>query len=102
MSELASEMMITKQQLTRLINDLENRELVERIHNPLNRRQVYIRLSPDGTKLLKAAQTAMEENAASILDLFTPDEQKEIDACLTRLTELFSRIEGFGETTLLG
>ena len=44
----------------------------------------------------------MEENAASILDLFTPDEQKEIDACLTRLTELFSRIEGFGETTLLG
>lgn len=102
MSELASEMMITKQQLTRLINDLENRGLVERIHNPLNRRQVYIRLSPDGTKLLKAAQTAMEENAASILDLFTPDEQKEIDVCLTRLTELFSRIEGFGETTLLG
>ncbi len=97
MSELAKEMMITKQQLTKLINDLEGRGLVERIHNPVNRRQVYIRISPDGILALKTAQAAMEEQTAAMLDNFTPQEQKEIDLCLVRLTNLFSRLEGFRE-----
>lgn len=97
MSELAKEMMITKQQLTKLINDLERRGLVVRIHNPINRRQVYIRISPDGIFALKTVQAALEEHTAAMLDRFTPQEQREIDLCLVHLTNLFSRLDGFGE-----
>ena len=100
MSELAKEMMITKQQLTRLINDLESRGFVERIHNPFNRRQVYIRISADGIALLHDAQETMKEHTASMMNLFTPDEQQEIDSCLMRLTELFSRLDGFGDAAV--
>lgn len=100
MSELAKEMMITKQQLTRLINDLESRGFVERIHNPVNRRQVYIRISADGIALLHDAQETMKEHTASMMNLFTPAEQQEIDSCLMRLTELFSRLDGFGDAAV--
>ena len=41
MSELASELEITKQQLTKLVNDLEEKQLVERQHDHRNRRQYH-------------------------------------------------------------
>ena len=45
MSFLADEMGITKQQLTKLVNDLEAIGLVKRIHDERNRRQVYVTLT---------------------------------------------------------
>ena len=96
MSELAQEMMITKQQLTRLVNDLENQGFVERIHNPVNRRQVYIHITPEGIAMLDEVKKAMAEHAAAAMAVFDDGEKAEIDACLTRLTELFSKLEGFG------
>ncbi|MFR6329077.1 MAG: MarR family winged helix-turn-helix transcriptional regulator [Eisenbergiella sp.] len=44
MSELADKLQITKQQLSKMINVLEEKELVERIHDKENRRRVYIRI----------------------------------------------------------
>ncbi len=96
MSELAQEMMITKQQLTRLVNDLEKQGLVERVHNPVNRRQVYIHISSKGISLLEEVKKAMAEHAAAAMAVFDDGERAEIDACLTRLTELFSKLDGFG------
>ncbi len=96
MSELAKEMMITKQQLTRLVNDLENQGLVERVHNPINRRQVYIHISPKGISMLEEVKKAMAENASAAMAVFDDEERAELDACLTRLTELFSKLDGFG------
>ena len=53
MSFLADEMGITKQQLTKLVNDLEAIGLVKRIHDDRNRRQVYVTLTDDGRNLKK-------------------------------------------------
>ena len=59
MSDLASRLEITKQQLTKLVNDLEEKDLVNRIHNPQNRRQVYIRITDHGCTLLKVLREEM-------------------------------------------
>lgn len=96
MSDLAQEMMITKQQLTRLVNDLEEKGLVERIHNQNNRRQVYIRISGEGCRLLDQLKGQMLNSTEEALEIFAEEERKEIDACLSRLLTLFSRLEGFG------
>ena len=42
MSEMALQLGITKQQLTKLINDLEEKNLVRRQHGSMNRRHVYL------------------------------------------------------------
>ena len=46
MSELAARLEITKQQLTKLVNDLEEKDLVRREHDSRNRRQVYLYINP--------------------------------------------------------
>lgn len=48
MSALAEKLDITKQQLTKLINMLEEKDLVERFHDQKNRRQVYIQITGEG------------------------------------------------------
>lgn len=48
MKKFAQEMGITKQQLTKLVNDLEEQNYVMRSHNKENRRQVYIEITDDG------------------------------------------------------
>ena len=48
MSELAAQMHTTKQQLTRLVNALEEKRLVRRIHDTQNRRLVYLSITPEG------------------------------------------------------
>ena len=48
MSEMALQLGITKQQLTKLINDLEEKNLVRRQHGSRNRRHVYLMITPEG------------------------------------------------------
>jgi DNA-binding MarR family transcriptional regulator len=61
MSFLADEMGITKQQLTKLVNDLEAMGLVKRIHDERNRRQVYVTLTDDGRNEFEEIKQAMLE-----------------------------------------
>ena len=52
MSELADKLSITKQQLSHMIKVLEERGLVERIHDTANRRRVYIRICDSGREMM--------------------------------------------------
>ena len=52
MSELAARLEITKQQLTKLVNDLEEKDLVRREHDSRNRRQVYLYITPTGAAIV--------------------------------------------------
>ena len=52
MTEFAKELGITKQQLTKLVNDLEDQNYVRRAHNTENRRQVYIEITDEGIAAL--------------------------------------------------
>ena len=48
MTQFAEVMGITKQQLTKLVNDMEQQGFVRRLHNEVNRRQVYIEITDEG------------------------------------------------------
>lgn len=91
MSELAAEMEITKQQLTKLVNDLEEKNLVQRQHDRQNRRQVYLTITPTGTQIICQLKEAMLECTVSGLSCYTPEELAEMDHCLLRLSSLLSR-----------
>ena len=93
MSDLASRLEITKQQLTKLVNDLEEKDLVNRIHNPQNRRQVYIRITDHGCTLLKVLREEMLYGTVSALSGYTEEELAEMDYCLRRLDELLGKFD---------
>ena len=94
MSFLAEEMGITKQQLTKLVNDLEAMGLVKRIHDERNRRQVYVTLTDDGRNEFEEIKQAMLECAVAGLKDFSEDELEQLGDCLERLIPLLEKFRG--------
>lgn len=91
MSDLADCLRITKQQLTKLVNDLEDKQLVRRIHDTANRRKVYISITPEGSQLLNALYQAMSKTTLTALSSYTEDEIQELDQALVTVTRLLAK-----------
>lgn len=94
MSFLAEEMGITKQQLTKLVNDLEAMGLVKRIHDERNRLQVYVTLTDDGRNEFEEIKQAMLECTVAGLKDFSEDELEQLGDCLERLIPLLEKFRG--------
>lgn len=91
MSDLAEKLQIPKQQLTKLINDLETKGLVERIHDTENRRRVYIRICDTGRILMDEVKQEMLQSTLHGLRAYSKEELLEMDQCICRLTELMEK-----------
>ena len=87
MSELADKLSITKQQLSHMIKVLEERGLVERIHDTANRRRVYIRICDSGREMMNQMKQEMLSSTLFGLRAYTPEELASMDECLCRLME---------------
>ncbi len=96
MSDLADKLQIAKQQLSRLINDLEAKGLVERIHDTANRRRVYIRISRHGLEMMDELKQDMLKSTTAALSSYNENELDELDHCLCRLTELMKKFNADG------
>lgn len=91
MSELAKELDIPKQQLTKLVNDLESKCLVERRHDSINRRQVHLYITPSGSAIMRQLKNAMLDCTISGFASFSEEELKDLTCCLERLTQLLEK-----------
>ena len=85
MSELAEKLRITKQQLSKMINMLEEKGLVERIHDRENRRRVYIRICDAGREMMDCLKQEMLESTLFGLRSYSPEELFEMDSFICRL-----------------
>ena len=91
MSELADKLSITKQQLSHMIKVLEERGLVERIHDTANRRRVYIRISPCGLEAMERLKETMLETTIAALHIYNEEELETLNSCLESLTPLMEK-----------
>lgn len=91
MSELADKLSITKQQLSHMIKSLEERGLVERIHDTANRRRVYIRICDSGREMMNQVKQEMLTSTMFGLRAYTQEELASMDECLCRLMELMEK-----------
>ena len=91
MSELADKLNITKQQLSHMIKILEERGLVERIHDTANRRRVYIRICDSGREMMNQMKQDMLDSTLSGLRAYSPEELASMDECLCQLMKLMEK-----------
>jgi len=91
MTKFAYEMGITKQQLTKLVNDLEEKGYVERSLNKENRRQVYISITDEGVIHLEKMIGELAHETLITLSAFTDEEKERIYSCSAELSELFRK-----------
>ncbi len=91
MTHFADEMGITKQQLSKLVNDLEEKEYVERVHNKENRRQVYISITEKGLDHLEVMIGELLHEVMRALSGFSETDKKRIEESAVTLSELFRK-----------
>lgn len=66
-SKLSECLMHSKPATSKMLNVLEEKQFIERVTTKQDRRNVYIRLTPDGEKRIKTIQNRMDEFANQML-----------------------------------
>ncbi|MBQ2726274.1 MAG: MarR family transcriptional regulator [Clostridia bacterium] len=93
MTEFAGELGITKQQLTKLVNDLEAQNYVKRSHNAENRRQVYISITEEGVEHLEHMLGEILHEIIKSLEDFSQEDKVKIQEYAGSLSEMLRRDE---------
>ncbi|MBQ8185414.1 MAG: MarR family transcriptional regulator [Clostridia bacterium] len=91
MTEFAKELGITKQQLTKLVNDLEDQNYVRRAHNTENRRQVYIEITDEGIAALDYMLGEILHEIIKTLEDFSEEDKGKIREYVGALSEMLER-----------
>jgi DNA-binding MarR family transcriptional regulator len=86
--QLASHEHVQKPTLTRTIQALLDRELVERLPDPLDGRVSWLSITPSGRKLLQRSRRRTDEFLAKRVKKLQPEER----ALLERAAELLERL----------
>ena len=91
-NDLAAELLLDKSTVSRLVNQLEAKELITKAPDPLDRRGVRLEATLEGRRLAGAVNGTMVEENASMLAEFGPEVRHGVITLATRL------VRGLGET----
>jgi DNA-binding MarR family transcriptional regulator len=91
-TELAKMMMITKPQITHLVDQLVNLGIVERSPDAADRRVINLILTASGSKLLGEMKKKVQENVKNRLATLTSEELSEMLAALETLRRIGSKL----------
>ena len=93
MTRLAEAIDVSLSSATGLVSRMEERGLVERLHDSADRRVVHVRLTDAGRAVTEEHELLHVQQMARLLDAMTPDEQR---TCLAAVRIVRSTIERLG------
>lgn len=92
--DLMEASMLTSGSVTAMINHLVASGLVERHQNPQDRRRIEVRITPAGTRVVKAAIYDRLADNETLAQLLQGDDQKQADRLMRKL---LASLEGLGQ-----
>ena len=87
--DLLATTMVSSGTMTNRLDQLEKAGLIERAHNPEDRRGVIIALTPKGFALVDAAVTAHVENQHRLVEELNTEERAALDGLLRKFLTAF-------------
>lgn len=91
LSEVAAHVGTTLPSMSKLVDGLVERGLVEREVSTADRRRLTLRLTKEGTALLQAARAGTQASLSKSLSRLSPEEQAVVTRALGILSSLFGR-----------
>lgn len=92
MSELAEQLLITRQQLTKLVDALVEKGLAERGDDPGNRRHVMITLTESGRRCMEASVNNKLDALSKLLSALSDDDAKRFADAIKVIKEVLAKI----------
>ncbi|TMB52412.1 MAG: MarR family transcriptional regulator [Chloroflexi bacterium] len=92
MSRLADQLGVAFSNLTGIIGRMEERGIVERVHDDDDRRVVLAQLTPFGRGVVQKVEATRLEHMRQLVGALTPDEQHAVLGALRTLTSAHGRL----------
>jgi len=92
MSRLADQLGVAFSNLTGIVSRMEERGIVERVHDAEDRRVVLAQLTPHGRDMVQKVEATRLEHMRQLVGALTPDEQDTVLGALKTLTSAHARL----------
>lgn len=93
MTQLAAHQLITRQQLTKIIDALVEKKLVKRKDNPANRRHVLIQLTEQGSRFMEHIIFSKPSNISRILGSLVEDDAQRFLKAIVTIKEVLAKLD---------
>ncbi len=98
LGQLGQELLVTKGNITPIVNHLERDGFVFRDQDKKDRRKVWVRLTPKGEELFGEVLSAYEEEFVPLMDYLSQEELKQLSHLLKKVIEGISRDDDQAES----
>ena len=89
MSELANDLNMSNQQLTKVVDALVEFEMVHRVCDEKNRRKFYTSIAPKGRELLQSLKEEVDKKLGYVLRKKSDDEIDKLYSCMEYIASYF-------------
>ena len=89
MSELASDLCMSNQQLTKIVDALVDIDMVERVCDEKNRRKFYAKISPRGSELLESLKEEVDKKLGYVLRKRSDDDIDKLYSSIEYIASYF-------------
>lgn len=89
MSDLADELNMSNQQLTKVVDALEGFEMVERTYDPKNRRKIYAKVTQKGKDTLQKLKQELDRKLGKIMLEVSDDELDKLYEYIAHIASYF-------------
>ena len=93
MTELAQQVGTNKVQISRWVSQLEDRKILQRQHNPKNKRIVNVFPTEEGQALFQAKEQQIKEKLRTTLSILDAEDYQKMDHHLSEVLAIFTKYQ---------
>jgi DNA-binding MarR family transcriptional regulator len=86
-SELGERLQVTRATVTGVVDSLERRGYVRRTPHPVDRRSLFVEITPEGLTVLQEVRTIVHRNERAWMAVLSPGELREYIDLLHRIQD---------------
>ena len=92
MSQLASKINTSNEQATRAVAQLVDKGFIVRMQNPLNRRVINIKLTPEAEKFMKKTQSEIRDDLLKRFECISDEEMEKFYESLNTVSDVLMKV----------